>query len=96
MQNQVQYRYNLHRLQLSFSGTSGKFNAPVELNTRFENLNVGISTGREPVAIIAFLNVYVCAEFSSITRTVFASTKYASPLTTSTLFPFNKPSTPPS
>jgi hypothetical protein len=78
-----------------FSGSSCKFNAPVELSTRFEYLKVGSSIGREPDAIIAFLKLYVCAEFSPITRNELPSTKYASPRTISTLLPFNNPSTPP-
>ena len=37
-------------------GISSRFNAPVESSTRLENLKVGSSIGREPVATIAFLN----------------------------------------
>ena len=47
-----------------FSGTSCKLSAPVELRTRFEYLKVGNSIGREPVAIIAFLKLYVCEDVS--------------------------------
>ena len=45
--------------------------------------------------MIAFLKLYVCALFSSITRKLLLSTKYASPLTMFTLLPLSKPSTPP-
>ena len=45
--------------------------------------------------MIAFLKLYVCEVFSPITFNELLSTKYASPRTISTLFPFNKPSTPP-
>ncbi|SCT48792.1 Uncharacterised protein [Staphylococcus aureus] len=76
-------------------GTSCKFKAPVESITRLPNLKLGISIGLEPVAMIAFLKLYVCALFSSITRKLLLSTKYASPLTMLTLLPLSKPSTPP-
>ncbi len=44
-------------------GTSCKFKAPVESITRLPNLKLGISIGLEPVAMIAFLKLYVCALF---------------------------------
>ena len=44
-------------------GTSCKFKAPVESITSFTEFEIRISIGLEPVAMIAFLKLYVCALF---------------------------------
>ena len=78
----------------NFLGTSVKFNPPVESITRPPNLKPLISIGRLPVAMIAFLKVYVCAASSVKTRNVSPSLKNAFPRMISTLFFFSKYSTP--